>query len=77
VTMPLFKKVSSKNSHLDETYEVVQLESKSESERRAKFRQLSPGKLSKYLKRRKKIFLFFLKKEFHQMRQVMRIMMKQ
>jgi len=59
-----FKKVSSKNSHLDETYEVVQLESKSESERRAKFRQLSPGKLSKYLKRRKKIFLFFSKRNF-------------
>jgi hypothetical protein len=41
--MFLLKKVSSKNSHLDDAYEVVQLESKSQAERQAKFRHLSSG----------------------------------
>jgi type III secretory pathway component EscV len=39
------KKISSKSSHQDDIYEVVQLESKSEAERRAKSRQLSSGKI--------------------------------
>jgi hypothetical protein len=38
-----FRKVSSKNSHQDETYEVIQLESKSEAERRSKFQRVSSG----------------------------------
>jgi hypothetical protein len=40
-----FKKVTpSKSSPQDDAYEVLVLESKSESERRSKFRQLSSGK---------------------------------
>lgn len=42
--MFLYKKILSKNSHQEDTYEVVQLESKSEAERRAKLRQLASGK---------------------------------
>lgn len=39
-----FLKVSSKNSHQDETYEVISLESKSEAERKAKFSRLTSSK---------------------------------
>jgi hypothetical protein len=74
-----FKKVLSKNAHQDDTYEVIQLESKSEAERRAKFQRLSSGKsfkIKKIFNKNKKIFFFF-EKEFHLLVQVMRIMMKQ
>jgi len=43
--MFLLKKISSKSSHQDDIYEVVQLESKSEAERRAKSRPLSSSKI--------------------------------
>ncbi len=42
-----FKKISSKTSHQDDQYEVVQLESKTEAERRAKSLRLSSSKKKK------------------------------
>jgi hypothetical protein len=53
-----YKKVLSTNSHQDDTYEVVQLESKSEAERRAKFLRLSSSKIFS-TKNKKKILFFF------------------
>jgi hypothetical protein len=56
-------KISSKSSHQDDIYEVIQLESKSEAERRAKSRQLSSGKFIRIqLKKKRRTKLFFKKK---------------
>lgn len=41
----VLKVLSRSSSHQEETYEVIQLESKSEAERRIKFGRLSSSKL--------------------------------